>query len=146
VFALVNSYRRDHGLEELRWEESLAVVCRLHCRRMAESESYLGHAGIDFRGALAGAIVDCIVYRENVGMTLNVDHPAQGVVMSWLESGSHRRNIESDATLSGVGVSIGESGACFFVQIFVKDLTYIPGEDRTIYPEPSIERYVEPRP
>ena len=141
VFELINSHRRSKGLPSLVWEERLAVVSRLHSSRMAGSDHYLGHAGIEFRGTMVGSIMECAIYRENVAMAFNVPNPASRVVLSWLESNTHRRNIESDATLTGVGVSRGASGTWFFVQVFVKDNTYISGEDNGLDEEPPIPEF-----
>ena len=129
VFRSINEHRAGMGLKPLRWEEQLAMVCRLYSTEMASRDVYGGHSGIDFRGAMVVSLVECQSYRENIGMAMNVTAPSSRVVSSWLESPGHRRNIESDATITGVGVSRSESGAWFFVQIFVRDNTYFSGEE-----------------
>jgi uncharacterized protein YkwD len=45
---------------------------------------------------------------------------AREVVDGWLHSPGHRRNIEGDFKLTGIGLAFGHNGNIFFTQIFTK--------------------------
>ena len=44
---------------------------------------------------------------------------AKQVVNMWLNSDGHRKNIEGNYNLTGIGVVKGKDGALYFTQIFV---------------------------
>ena len=45
---------------------------------------------------------------------------AREVVDGWLHSPGHRRNIEGDFRLTGIGVATARNGMIYFTQIFTK--------------------------
>jgi uncharacterized protein YkwD len=45
---------------------------------------------------------------------------AREVVDGWLRSPGHRRNIEGDFRLTGIGVATARNGMVYFTQIFIK--------------------------
>ena len=45
---------------------------------------------------------------------------AREVVDGWLHSPGHRRNIEGDFRLTGIGLAEGSNGMIYFTQIFVR--------------------------
>jgi uncharacterized protein YkwD len=45
---------------------------------------------------------------------------AKEVVEGWLNSPGHKRNIEGDFTLTGIGVAKNNKGIIYYTQIFTK--------------------------
>jgi uncharacterized protein YkwD len=43
---------------------------------------------------------------------------AREVVDGWLKSPGHKRNIEGDFTLTGIGIASDKQGNIYFTQIF----------------------------
>ena len=55
---------------------------------------------------------------ENVAMN-NSPIPAQVVVRGWINSEGHKKNMEGDYDLTGVGIARSRNGSWYFTQIFV---------------------------
>ncbi|MBN1435095.1 CAP domain-containing protein, partial [Candidatus Fermentibacterales bacterium] len=98
VFGAVNCHRAQMGLETLEWSESVAMVCRGHCRDMSSGAREIGHGGMDFRVLMVELMLNVTSYRENVSAVQGGEHPASCAYATWLDSRTHRRNIEGEAT------------------------------------------------
>jgi uncharacterized protein YkwD len=57
-------------------------------------------------------------HRRRIGLPGPMS--AREVVDGWLHSPGHRRNIESDFRLTGIGLATAGNGMIYFTQIFVK--------------------------
>jgi uncharacterized protein YkwD len=96
----------------------ISSVALGHSRDMLSGKSPFGHDGFRER-------IDVI--REKLG-TIHVaaENVASGpmsareVVDGWLHSPGHRRNIEGDFRLTGIGLAFGANGMIYFTQIFMK--------------------------
>lgn len=63
-----------------------------------------------------------IPYRaaaENVAYNRGYTDPVAKAVEGWLNSSGHRRNIEGNYNLTGIGVAKNSQGAYYFTQIFI---------------------------
>jgi len=120
TFALTDGYRREKGLGGLTWNDRLSEIARDHSRGMAK-RSTLDHDGFDARKK---AMMDAVPYQavaENVFRTTRkLEEVADAALKSWVESKGHRKNLEGDFALSGMGVARGSDGRIYLTQLFVK--------------------------
>jgi len=118
ILVFVNEYRRSKGLPALRPNSFISSVALGHSRDMLTGKSPFGHDGFRDRiNTISGRLGKLHVAAENVA-----DGPmgAREVVDGWLHSPGHRRNIEGDFRLTGIGVATRSDGMVYFTQIFVR--------------------------
>ena len=91
-----------------------------HSKNMATGKAGFGHAGFDQR---IQAIKNAMGTTYMAASAENVAYgqlSAQAVVKGWLNSSGHRRNIEGNYNLTGIGVAKDREGIIYFTQIFLK--------------------------
>jgi uncharacterized protein YkwD len=120
VLRLTNAYRQSRSLPPLREAPALAGLARGHSSDLARRRpKHVDHVGLRNRFERASESVSLISFAENVArMGRKLPQPATWVVDSWVASKVHRRNIEGEYDLVGVGVFRREDGYYFFTQIF----------------------------
>ena len=118
---LVNQHRARRSLPTLQYDERIAEIAREHSAAMAARSRPFGHAGFEQRGA---AISRFLPYR---GLAENVAYDERGganlsslVVEGWIGSAAHRRNIEGDFEITGIGVARDREGVAYVTQLFVR--------------------------
>jgi uncharacterized protein YkwD len=119
VFDLVNEHRQKLGLNSLLWNEFISSQARLHSVAMATRREAFSHANFESR---ARSIAQRIPYRdcaENIGMNLGFHDPAEKFVQGWVQSPGHRKNLEGNFNLSGIGIARSSEGIYYATQIFV---------------------------
>ncbi len=118
ILYYVNLHRRSIGLQSLRlnnFESSLALQ---HSINMASNKTPFGHDGFPQRAkTISHQIGKISLAAENVA---SGDMSAKEVVDGWLHSPGHKRNIETDFTLTGIGVAKNNKGVIYYTQIFTK--------------------------
>jgi uncharacterized protein YkwD len=119
VHALVNNHRTTIGLAPLAYSEEVAVNARQHSRDMAMGYVGLGHEGAEMRGRSLSRVMSFSQFAENVGATNYSRAAAPGTAVSeWLQSSGHRKNIEGNFDVTGVGITHA-GDTFFFTQIFL---------------------------
>ena len=86
---------------------------------MANGAVPFGHDGFEQR---VQALAKAIPYKaaaENVADNQGYNDPATQAVQGWLKSDGHRRNIEGQYNLTGIGIALNANGEYYFTQIFV---------------------------
>jgi len=146
TFDLVNEERVKYGLNELKWNNEILTVCRLHGADMAEND-FFSHTGSDGSN-VSGRLMNAGIYYlnssgENIFMTGGVDYYtlnllrqvkeityksfeelAQSAVVGWMNSSGHRENILAawyDESAVGIYV-LNESAlniSYYFTQNFI---------------------------
>jgi len=116
ILTYVNEDRKQHGLAALKLSEVESSIASKHSRDMASGKVPFGHAGLNARAkAIRKALGEISSVGENVASgPMN----AREVVDGWLNSPGHKRNIEGDFTLTGIGYASDGKGNIFFTQIF----------------------------
>ena len=104
VAEMVNAHRRKIGCKPLAWLSPVAAVAQNHSQDMAANRFFshknlLGETPFD-RLEKAG-----IKYRRAAENIASGQRSAQQVVISWLQSAGHRRNIE-DCALQQHGIGL----------------------------------------
>jgi Cysteine-rich secretory protein family len=143
VHELVNDHRTAIGLAPLANSEEVAASARQHSRDMAVGYVGLGHEGAETRRQSLSRTISFSRFAENVGANNDSRSAAPGTAVSeWLRSSGHRKNIEGNFAVTGVGIAHA-GDTFFFTQIFL--LTQSSPRpaakvDRTDAPSPKKER------
>ena len=118
ILRFVNQHRRSIGLPGLQANSFISSVALGHSRDMLTGRSPFGHDGFKDRiDQIKGRLGTLHVAAENVA---SGPMGAREVVDGWLHSPGHRRNIEGDFRLTGIGVATASNGMVYFTQIFIK--------------------------
>jgi uncharacterized protein YkwD len=118
VHRLVNRYRISKNLQPLTVDEIMAEQARIHSQQMARKRVPLGHRGFTKRVEAISQSLPLRAVAENVGFNEGYPDPATQAVEVWLGSAEHRKNMEGDFRLTGIGVARGSRGGYYFTQIF----------------------------
>ena len=118
IVDLINEYRDSTGLNELTVNDVLRREARNHSMNMATGKVTFGHEGFQERANTIFSEVGGTVCGENAAEGNYPD--AAYFIDSWLNSPSHKENIDGDYNYTGVGVAETESGKKFATQIFLK--------------------------
>lgn len=116
---LVNNHRKNIGLKAIVHADDLVLIAAEHSADMANKEVTFGHTGFsercsEARSALGGGNL-C---AENVAMG---QKSAEAVFTSWMNSPSHRGNIESTRiTHSGLGTAVSSTGTLYWTHLFLE--------------------------
>jgi uncharacterized protein YkwD len=123
AFTMVNNYRAEKGVAELKWAEDMADVARRHSQDMVDRDffSHTNPDEVDVSGRLALLGIDFIAVGENIARTTtSTDEPAKAALNAWEGSDAHRANMENaDFAESGVGCVIGDDSYIYFTQVFI---------------------------
>lgn len=118
ILYYVNQHRKSIGLGELRMIAAANEQAYKHSKDMAAKATGFGHEGFTERiDAIRRKIGFIPASAENVAYGyLN----AKAVVAGWLNSPPHKKNMEGNYTLTGIGIAIDKKGVTYFTQIFIK--------------------------
>jgi uncharacterized protein YkwD len=118
ILRYVNQHRRALHLPALLPNSFISSVALEHSRDMLSGKTPFGHDGFRDRIELIRRKLGPIhVVAENVA---SGPMSAKEVVEGWLNSPGHRRNIEGDFRLTGIGLAFRQDGMIYFTQIFAK--------------------------
>ena len=117
VFDLVNAERAVRGLPPMAYESRLQLAAQRHSEDQAAMRR-MTHTGSD--GSSMVQRVDRVGFpwrslAENVAVGFAT--PA-AVMVAWMNSEGHRRNILSANTHLGVGLAYGSDGRPYWTQVF----------------------------
>jgi len=118
IVGLINYYRDTTGKNELIVDTVIRREARNHTINIASGKVPFGHDGYQERANTIFNEVGGTVFGENVAEGNYPD--ATYFIDSWLNSPSHKENIDGDFNYTGVGVAETESGVKFCTQIFLK--------------------------
>ncbi|MEC4984973.1 MAG: CAP domain-containing protein [Oscillatoria sp. PMC 1068.18] len=116
----VNEYRQSKGLSALELDPRISEQSRLHSEAMAQGKVPFSHQGFEGR---VKAVEKAIPYRaaaENVAYNQGYQDPVTQAVQGWIKSDGHRKNMEGDFDVSGIGVAKNAQGEYYFTQVFIK--------------------------
>lgn len=117
VLDYVNQYRNTKGLKPLQMVPMITAEAILHSRNMGTGKVPFSHNGFEQRmDRIMGQIKYANACAENVAFG---KFTAQEVVKRWIQSPGHKKNIEGNYNLTGVGIIRGKDGYPYFTQIFI---------------------------
>lgn len=119
ILYYVNEHRKSIGKPALQMLDAANAQAAIHSRNMAQKKTPFSHDGFETRVATInkqtasnyGGAAENVAYGE---MT------AEEVVDGWLHSPGHKKNIEGNYNLTGIGVSKDRNGTVFYTQIFLR--------------------------
>jgi uncharacterized protein YkwD len=115
ILQYVNEDRRDHGLKPLQFNSLESSLALKHSQDMASGKVKFGHDGFNSRAKTIQKALGSTEIGENVA---SGPMTAREVVDGWLNSPGHKKNIEGNFTLTGIGYARDKKGDVYFTQIF----------------------------
>ncbi|MGN6567756.1 MAG: CAP domain-containing protein [Flavipsychrobacter sp.] len=117
VLYYVNQHRQGVGLPPLQLNTTLCDIARGHSINMAHGAVPFSHDGFEERVSEAWKLIPPqSPAAENIAEGVK---SAKAVVNLWLRSPGHRRNIEGNYTIMGLGIATNEKGVVYFTQMFL---------------------------
>ncbi|MBG9377251.1 CAP domain-containing protein [Panacibacter sp. DH6] len=117
ILALVNKHRASLGLKALQMNEVASAEATRHSADMAKGKVGFGHGGFSQRMQSLN--------KQLGGLRATAENVAYGkigaaeVMDMWLESSGHRKNIEGNFSMMGIGIAQSRDGYLYFTQIFM---------------------------
>lgn len=116
ILYYVNAHRKQKGKAPLQlWQPAVEEALQ-HSKNMAKKKVAFGHYGFEDRINRLRKKISISHAAENVAYGKLT---AKEVVEGWLHSAGHKKNIEGNFNLTGIGVAKAEDGTVFFTQIFI---------------------------
>ena len=116
ILDYVNEYRAKKGLPALQMNTVISAVAEKHSDNMARKKTAFGHDGFEDRVKSISQKLGA--FRRSAENVAYGNLNAREVVDIWLKSPGHRRNIEGNYTVTGIGTASTSDGTIFFTQIF----------------------------
>lgn len=118
ILHYVNEYRKKKNLSALQLLAVANEQATTHSRNMALKKTPFSHNGFEERmAAISKSEGTMRAAAENVAYG---QLSAEEVVKGWVNSPGHRKNIEGNYTLTGIGVYRDAKGVVFFTQLFMR--------------------------
>ena len=115
----VNEYRQKRGLKQLKLHDIVTSHARLHSQNMAKGRVRFGHDGFPERAKSIRFYLSVMEISENLAVNKGYEDPVDVAFTTLMQSPGHRRNIEGDFDMTGIGVEKTSDGSYYFTQIFV---------------------------
>lgn len=115
ILQFVNEDRKSHGLSALQMNPMESSLAEQHSRNMSVGKVKFGHDGFKKRAKTIQQQLGSTEVGENVA---SGQMSAREVVDGWLHSPGHKKNIEGDFTLTGIGYASDRKGNIYFTEIF----------------------------
>ncbi|HWB24410.1 MAG TPA: CAP domain-containing protein [Chitinophagaceae bacterium] len=118
ILVYVNEHRRAVGLHDLQMLNVASVEAAKHSADMATRRVPFGHSGFQNRVSIISRSLGSVsAAAENVA---DGKLTARQVVDGWLHSPGHKKNMEGNYSLTGIGIATDAGGVIYFTQIFVR--------------------------
>ena len=115
ILKYVNEDRLAHGLSPLQMNQLESSLASKHSLDMSVGKVKFGHDGFNARAKTIKKALGSTEVGENVA---EGSMTAREVVDGWLHSPGHKKNIEGNFTLTGIGYASNKKGDIYFTQIF----------------------------
>jgi uncharacterized protein YkwD len=115
ILRYVNEDRKKHGLPALQLNSMESSLAEKHSHNMATGKVKFGHDGFNSRAKAIQKSLGSSEIGENVA---SGQMTAREVVNGWLKSPGHKKNIEGNFILTGIGYARSRKGDIYFTQIF----------------------------
>ncbi len=117
ILFYINQHRKSIGLTTLQMLNIASIEATRHCTNMANHRVAFGHDGFEARvAAIARSLGTVSAAAENVA---DGQLTAKQVVDGWLHSPGHKKNIEGNYALTGIGIARDAGGVLYFTEIFI---------------------------
>ena len=116
----VNAHRKASNLTPFSYDARVAEIARGHSERMASGKSKLDHDGFQSRANRIAKFLPLAGAAENVSKHQRKADFAEIAVKKWLASKVHRKNIDGDYAVTGIGAARSKEGVVYFTQLFIR--------------------------
>ena len=116
VLTLINNYRVSIGLNKLEKIDYISIKSEEHDNYMI-STGAVNHNYFQDRYENLVQVIGAKNVAENLAYNYNTP---ESVVNAWLNSPSHKVNIEGDFTHFGISIRTSSDGKKYYTNIFVK--------------------------
>ena len=116
IMELINQHRIELGLNTLNHHNTVKAVAFTHTDYMIEVDN-VSHDNFYQRKQSLQTHASANVVSENVAYGFN---SASSVVNAWLNSDSHKQNIEGNFTDFDISAEQNDAGKWYFTNIFIK--------------------------
>ena len=116
IMELINNHRINQGLNPLDDHNTVKAVAYTHTTYMIEVAN-VSHDNFYQRKQSLQANADANIVSENVAYGFS---SAEAVVNAWINSPSHKDNIEGDYTDFDVSAEQNDLGNWYFTNMFIK--------------------------
>ncbi|MEG4419429.1 CAP domain-containing protein [Microcoleus sp. LAD1_D5] len=114
----INQYRASKKLPPLSIDPRISQVARIHSEDMAKGKVSFSHDG--FEGRAKAITVPYQSVAENLAYNFGYNDPVRNAVEGWIKSDGHRKNMEGQFNVTGIGVAKNAKGEYYFTQLFVR--------------------------
>lgn len=114
----VNRYRQSLHLKPLVLNDVLTQQARMHSTNMAKGRIAFGHTGFPGRAKAIRSYLSVLEISENLAVNQGYADPVSVAFQTLMASPGHRKNIEGDFDMTGIGVAKSSDGRFFFTQMF----------------------------
>lgn len=120
AFQQVNNYRKTRKLPALQLNSNISQQARIHSQNMASGKVAFSHDGFQNRAKIISQKITYQSVAENVAFNMGYSDPVKQAVEGWIKSAGHRKNMEGNYNLTGMGIALNPKGEYYFTQIFLK--------------------------
>lgn len=113
---LINTYRVSVGLNELQQINHISYKSEEHDHYMIRN-NVVNHNDFVARSENLISVLGANRVGENIAYNYNTP---QSVVKAWLNSPTHKENLEGDYTHFGISIRTNPDGKKYYTNIFVK--------------------------
>ena len=114
----INQYRASKKLPPLRVDPQMTQIARIHSENMANGKATFSHDG--FEGRAKAITIPYQSVAENLAYNMGYSDPVRNAVEGWIKSEGHRKNMEGQFNLTGIGIAKNAKGEYYFTQLFVR--------------------------
>ncbi|MEG4403613.1 CAP domain-containing protein [Microcoleus sp. MON2_D5] len=114
----INEYRASKKLPPLSIDPRLSQIARIHSENMANGKVSFSHDG--FEGRAEAITIPYKSVAENLAYNFGYNEPVRNAVEGWIKSDGHRKNMEGQFNVTGIGVAKNAKGEYYFTQLFVR--------------------------
>ncbi|MEG5042271.1 MULTISPECIES: CAP domain-containing protein [unclassified Microcoleus] len=114
----INQYRASKKLPPLSIDPRISQIARIHSENMANGKVSFSHDG--FEGRAEAITIPYKSVAENLAYNFGYNEPVRNAVEGWIKSDGHRKNMEGQFNVTGIGVAKNAKGEYYFTQLFVR--------------------------
>ena len=111
----VNDYRISKGLNKLEIINHISFIASEHNEYMISIDK-VTHDGFDKRSENIKNVLNAIRVGENIAFGFSSN---ESTLKSWINSNSHRVNLEGNYTHMGISIREDNSGRKYYTNIFI---------------------------
>lgn len=118
IYKLINQYRSENGLTDLKLRSDLNRLAKIKANDLAKGY-YFEHTSPKY-GSIFDMMKENNIYYSVAGENLAGNISSEKAVTSWINSKTHKDNILTDYTYTGISVIEDNIYGKVFVQIFLR--------------------------